>query len=43
MAMTSDKGSNKIERREFLKKTGAGMIVAGFPGIISAQCVTYAI
>jgi predicted dehydrogenase len=30
---------NKIERRDFIKKTGAaaGMMVAGFPGIISAQ------
>jgi predicted dehydrogenase len=43
MATTSDKGSNKIERREFLKKTGAGMIVAGFPGIISGQTVTNAL
>jgi predicted dehydrogenase len=43
MASTSDNRDNKIERREFLKKTGAGMIAAGFPGIISAQSVTNAI
>ncbi|MDQ3214347.1 MAG: Gfo/Idh/MocA family oxidoreductase, partial [Acidobacteriota bacterium] len=42
MATTPEKDSNKIERRDFLKKTGAaaGVIVAGFPGIISAQSVT---
>jgi len=36
------KGSNKMERREFIKQTGtaAGAIVAGFPGIISGQSVT---
>jgi predicted dehydrogenase len=36
---------NKIERRDFIKKTGtvAGAIAAGFPGIISAQTVTNAI
>ena len=34
--------ANKMERREFIKKTGtaAGMMVAGFPGIISGQTVT---
>ena len=31
-----------MERREFIKKTGAGVIAAGFPGIISAQTVTNA-
>ena len=37
--------SNKIERRDFLKKTGtaAGVLVAGFPGIISGQTVTNAV
>ncbi len=45
MASTSDNGSNRIERRDFIKKTGtvAGAIAAGFPGIISAQTVTNAI
>ena len=32
-----------MERREFIKKTGAGVIAAGFPGIISAQTVTNAL
>ena len=37
--------SNKIERRDFLKKTGtvAGVLAAGFPGIISGQTVTNAV
>jgi predicted dehydrogenase len=37
--------SNKIERRDFIKKTGtmAGAIAAGFPGIISARTVTNAV
>jgi myo-inositol 2-dehydrogenase/D-chiro-inositol 1-dehydrogenase len=40
--MTDDKKPEKIERREFLKKTGtvAGVMAAGFPSIISAQSVT---
>ena len=32
-----------MERREFIKKTGAGVIAAGFPGIIKAQTVTNAL
>ena len=32
-----------IERREFIKKTGATVLAAGFPGIISGQTVTNAI
>jgi myo-inositol 2-dehydrogenase/D-chiro-inositol 1-dehydrogenase len=45
MATTPKKGSNTIERRDFLKKTGtaAGVIAAGFPGIISGQTVTNAL
>ena len=45
MASTPKKASNKIERRDFLKKTGtvAGVIASGFPGIISGQTVTNAI
>jgi hypothetical protein len=45
MATTPKKESNKIERRDFLKKTGtaAGVLAAGFPGIISAQTVTNAV
>ena len=39
----STNGSNGIERRDFIKKTGAGMIAAGFPSIISGQTVTNAI
>lgn len=40
--MTDDKKPHKIERRDFLKKTGtvAGVIATGFPGIISGQSVT---
>src|SRR6185436_2227520 len=40
--MTDDKKPAKIERREFLKKTGtvAGVMAAGFPSIISGQSVT---
>src|SRR5688500_953383 len=45
MASAPEKGSNTMERRDFIKKTGtmAGAIAAGFPGIISAQTVTNAI
>ena len=43
MSTTSSNGSTRIERRDFLKKTGAGVIAAGFPGIISAQTVTNAL
>lgn len=45
MANTPKDGSDKIERRDFLKKTGtvAGAIAVGFPGIISAQTVTNAV
>ena len=40
--MTDKKRPEQIERREFLKKTGtvAGVVAAGFPGIISGQSVT---
>lgn len=40
--MTDTKRPDKIERREFLKKTGtvAGVVAAGFPAIISGQSVT---
>jgi myo-inositol 2-dehydrogenase / D-chiro-inositol 1-dehydrogenase len=44
--MTTPKSSSKkIERRDFLKKTGtaAGVIAAGFPAIISGQTVTNAL
>jgi predicted dehydrogenase len=45
MPTRSKKESDKIERRDFLKKSGtvAGAIAAGFPGIISAQTVTNAL
>ena len=45
MATTPKKQLDKIERRDFLKKTGtvAGVIAAGFPGIISGQTVTNAV
>ena len=45
MATTPKKESNKIERRDFIKQTGAvaGGIAAGFPGIISGQTVTNAL
>ena len=32
-----------MERREFIKKTGAGVLAAGFPAIISGQTVTKAV
>ena len=40
--MTEKKRPEQIERREFIKKTGtaAGVLAAGFPGIISSQSVT---
>ena len=45
MANTNKSELSKIERRDFIKKTGtmAGAIAAGFPGIISAQTVTNAV
>ena len=45
MSTTPKKDPNRIERRDFLKRTGtaAGVIVAGFPGIISGQTVTNAL
>jgi myo-inositol 2-dehydrogenase/D-chiro-inositol 1-dehydrogenase len=43
MPTTPDNGSNKIERRDFLKKTGAGVLAAGFPAIISSQTVSNAL
>ena len=40
--MATKKEPNRIERRDFLKKTGtaAGVLAAGFPAIISGQSVT---
>jgi myo-inositol 2-dehydrogenase/D-chiro-inositol 1-dehydrogenase len=42
---TPKKTLDKIERRDFLKKTGtaAGVLATGFPGIISGQTVTNAL
>ncbi|MGB2713190.1 MAG: Gfo/Idh/MocA family oxidoreductase [Vicinamibacterales bacterium] len=41
MANTPKHEATKIERRDFLKKTGmAGALAAGFPAIISGQSVT---
>ena len=42
MATTPKKEPDKMERRDFLKKTGtaAGVLAAGFPAIISGQTVT---
>ena len=45
MANTPQKPADRIERRDFLKKTGAaaGAVAAGFPGIISGRTVTNAV
>jgi myo-inositol 2-dehydrogenase/D-chiro-inositol 1-dehydrogenase len=43
MATTPEQDANRIERRDFIKKTGSAVIAAGFPGIISAQTVTNAV
>jgi predicted dehydrogenase len=45
MPNTPTKEPTRIERRDFIKKTGAaaGAMAAGFPGIISAQSVTNAL
>jgi predicted dehydrogenase len=45
MPTRRQKLTDTIERREFLKKTGAaaGVVAAGFPGIISGQTVTNAV
>src|SRR6266540_3449130 len=45
MATIPKNEPNKMERRDFLKKTGtaAGVLAAGFPGIISGQTVTNAL
>ena len=45
MATTPKKDTNRIERRDFLKKTGtaAGVLAVGFPAIISGQTVTNAL
>jgi myo-inositol 2-dehydrogenase/D-chiro-inositol 1-dehydrogenase len=45
MATTPKKDTNTIERRDFLKKTGAaaGVLAVGFPAIISGQTVTNAL
>src|SRR6188474_307704 len=43
MPTTPRNDAEGMERREFIKKTGAGVIAAGFPGIISGQTVTNAI
>jgi myo-inositol 2-dehydrogenase/D-chiro-inositol 1-dehydrogenase len=42
-AMATRENGSTMERRDFLKKTGAGVIAAGFPGIISGQTVTNAV
>ena len=41
----SNNESNKIERRDFIKKTGAaaGALAVGFPGILSGQSVSNAL
>jgi len=45
MATIPKQASDKLERRDFIKKTGtaAAVIAAGFPGIISGQTVTNAV
>src|SRR5215203_3505254 len=45
MATTPDTPQTTIERRDFIKKTGAaaGALAAGFPAIISGQSVTNAL
>ncbi len=45
MSNTPKNETNRIERRDFIKKTGtaAGVMMAGFPGIISGQTVTNAL
>ena len=45
MPNTPENEPKKIERRDFLKKTGtaAGVIATGFPGIISGKTVTNAL
>ena len=45
MATKPRKQLDKIERRDFLKKTGtvAGAIATGFPGIISGRTITNAL
>ena len=43
MPSTPRTPTDGIERREFIKKTGATVLAAGFPAIISGQTVTNAI
>jgi myo-inositol 2-dehydrogenase / D-chiro-inositol 1-dehydrogenase len=43
MPSTPRSAADGIERREFIKKTGAGVLAAGFPAIIAGQTVTNAI
>src|SRR6185503_7169827 len=43
MPTTPRNDAEGMERREFIKKTGAGVLAAGFPGIISGQTVTNAV
>ncbi len=43
MPSTPRTHTDGMERREFIKKTGAGVLAAGFPAIISGQTVTNAV
>jgi myo-inositol 2-dehydrogenase / D-chiro-inositol 1-dehydrogenase len=43
MPSTPRTHADGMERREFIKKTGAGVLAAGFPAIISGQTVTNAV
>src|SRR6185503_5288417 len=43
MPSTPRNHTDGMERREFIKKTGAGVLAAGFPAIISGQTVTNAV
>src|SRR5688572_2400163 len=43
MPSTPRTDTDGMERREFIKKTGASVLAAGFPAIISGQTVTNAI
>ena len=43
MPSTPRTDAEGMERREFIKKTGAGVLAAGFPAIISGQTVTKAV
>jgi myo-inositol 2-dehydrogenase/D-chiro-inositol 1-dehydrogenase len=43
MPSTPRTHADGMERREFIKKTGGGVLAAGFPAIISSQTVTNAV